>query len=272
MRGLLTRQPFAFHQDISMNGAADLIYEKRDHIAYLCMNRPARRNAMSPQMLVQMADAWKDIRDDADIRVAIITGAGDKAFCSGGDTDLLMPLVNGLRAPLDDWERRFCAVEPLITQAAFLYPFALFNPIIAAVNGAAVSGGCELLHGTDIRIAASTARFGLREVPNGILPAGGSLVRLQRQIPYCKAAELIFLGDLISAEEAWRIGLVNELVEPDQVLPRAEELARRIAGHSPQAVQKSKEAMYRTQGRPVVEASEIQQSCWEDVARGLRAR
>lgn len=247
----------------------DLIYEKRNGIAYLTMNRPERRNAMSPRMLVQMADAWTDIRDDPAVRVAIITGTGDKAFCSGGDTELLMPLVNGARAADDEWEQRFLREEPRITQTAFLNPFAIYKPIIAAVNGAAVSGGCELLQGTDIRIAAATARFGLREVPNGILPAGGSLVRLQRQIPYCKAAEMILLGDLISAEEAWRIGLVNELVEPGRVMQRAEEVALRIAGFSPLAVQKSKEAMYRSQSSPMEEACRIQQQCWEDVVAGM---
>jgi enoyl-CoA hydratase len=252
-----------------MSHAVDLIYEKRGHVAYLTMNRPARRNAMSPQMFVQMADAWQDVRDDPEIHVAIITGTGDKAFSSGGDTDLLMPLVNGLRKPQDEWERRLMA-DPTITQIAFLNPFALFKPIIAAVNGFAVGGGCELLQGTDIRIVGSTARFALREIPNGILPAAGSLVRLQRQIPYCKAAELIFLGDFITAQEAWRIGLVNEVVEPDQVMQRAEEIARRIAEYSPAAVQKSKEAMYRTYGKSVEEACEIQQQCWEEAVGRLR--
>lgn len=248
----------------------DLIYEKRDGIAYLTMNRPARRNAMSPRMMVQMADAWRDVQSDPAVRVAILTGTGDKAFCSGGDTELLMPLVHGRRPPADDYERRFLAEEPGISQTAFLNPFPLYKPVIAAVNGPAVSGGCELLQGTDIRIAAATARFGLREVPNGIMPAGGSLVRLQRQIPYCKAAELILLGDLISAEEALRIGLINEVAAPERVMERAEEIARRIAGYSPMAVQKSKEAMLRTQGRPLEEACAIQQQCWDELAVSLR--
>lgn len=254
-----------------MNTPTDLIYEKRDGIAYLTMNRPARRNAMSPGMMVQLADAWRDVRDDPAVRVAILTGAGDKAFCSGGDTELLMPLVQGLRGPADAWEERLLAEEPRISQAAFLNPFPVYKPIIAAVNGPAVSGGCELLQGTDIRIAANTARFGLREVCNGIMAAGGSLVRLQRQIPYCKAAELILLGDLLSAEEAWRIGLVNELVAPEQVLPRAEEIARRIAGYSPAAVQKAKETMLRTQGLPFEQACAVQQQCWDELAAQLAA-
>ena len=255
-----------------MNTPTDLIYEKRDGIAYLTMNRPARRNAMSPGMMVQLADAWRDLRDDPAVRVAILTGTGDKAFCSGGDTELLMPLVQGLRPPADIWEERFLVEEPRISQTAFLNPFPIYKPIIAAVNGPAVSGGCELLQGTDIRIAANTARFGLREVCNGIMAAGGSVVRLQRQIPYCKAAELILLGDLISAEEAWRIGLVNELVAPEQVMARAEEIARRIAGYSPAAVQKAKEAMLRTQGLPFEQACAVQQQCWDELAAQLAAQ
>jgi len=252
-----------------MNDAVDLIYEKRNHIAYLTLNRPARRNAISPQMMLRLADAWIDVRDDPEVYVAIITGSGDKAFCSGGDTELLMPLSSGLRAPRDEWDLRLLA-NPSIHKIAFLNPFPLFKPIVAAVNGFVVGGGCDLVQGADIRIAGSGARFSLREIPNGILPAAGSLVRLQRQIPYCKAAEMIFLGDYISAQEAWRIGLVNEVVEPDRVLQRAEEIAQRIAGYSPRAVQKSKEALYRTQGKTVEEACDIQEQCWEEAFGSLR--
>jgi enoyl-CoA hydratase len=250
----------------------DLIYTKENHIAYLTMNRPERRNAMSPEMMVTLTDAFNDIRKDADIHVAVITGAGDAGFCSGGDTKLLMPLVNRQRLPDNEWEERLMAEEQYYAQSSLLNAEPIYKPIIAAVNGPAVGGGCELIQGTDIRISSTTATYGLREVPNGIIPAGGSLVRLQRQIPYCRAAELIFLGELISAETALSYGLINEVVEPDQVMPRAVEVAQRIASLSPMAMQKAKEALRLTQGLPVDEATQVEQRCWEELMEQLRVQ
>jgi enoyl-CoA hydratase len=251
---------------------SDLLYEKRDDgVAVLTFNRPERHNAISPQMMVQLADAWLDFRDDPKLRVAILTGAGTEAFCVGGDLGLLMPLFTGTRAPADEWGRRLMAGLDRIP-IALLKPFALYKPIIAAVNGMALAGGCELLQATDLRVASRTARFGLSEAKRGLVPGGGSMVRLARQIPHCKAMEILLLGDPMPAEEAWRIGLVNEVVAPEQVLPRAHELASRLARNGPLALQKIKEAVLRSSGLPLEQAYEIENECSAVVMRSQDAR
>lgn len=250
---------------------SDLIYSKRDGIAFLTMNRPERRNAFSPQMIVQLAEAWRDFRDDDEARVAILTGAGDESFCSGGDLELLIPLITGARKPQDDWDRKLTADLRLIL-TAILRPFELYKPIIAAVNGHAVAGGCEILQATDLRVASTTATFGLAEAQRGLVPGGGSMVRLPRQIPYCKAMEILLLGDRISAEEAYRIGLINEVVEPAEVLPRAEALAQRLVRNGPLAVRKIKETVLRTNGVPLNEAFEIENECSAAVMTSKDAR
>ena len=250
---------------------SDLIYEKRDGIAYLTLNRPERRNAFSPQMMVQLAEAWHDFRDDDTARVAILTGAGAESFCAGGDLELLIPLITGARKPQDEWDRKLAADLRLIL-TAILRPFELYKPIIAAVNGHAVAGGCEILQATDLRVASKSATFGLAEAQRGLVPGGGSMVRLPRQIPYCEAMEILLLGDRISAEEAHRIGLVNEVVEPEDVLPRAEAIAQRLVRNGPLALRKIKETVLRTNGVPLGEAFEIENDCSAAVMSSQDAR
>ncbi|MBX3707033.1 MAG: enoyl-CoA hydratase-related protein [Pseudomonadales bacterium] len=245
-----------------------LDYQKRDGIAYLVMNRPERRNALSPQMIVEMAEAWQDFRDDREARVAILTGAGDRAFCAGADLGLLIPLLSGSRKPEDEHDEALLADRSLM-QKALLRDFELYKPVIAAVNGFALAGGTEILQATDLRIAAEHAEFGLSEVMRGIIPAGGSLVRLARQIPYCKAMQILLTGDRMSAEEAYRIGLINEVVPAAEVLDRAEALAARIAENGPLAVAACKEAVIRTSGLPLNDAFRIEN---ELAGRVMRSR
>ncbi len=254
----------------------DLLYEKRDGIAYLTMNRPERRNAISPEMMLRMGEAWTDFRDDPSLRVAILTGAGTDAFCVGGDLKLLIPLFTGARQPEDEWDKRL--MDNLgVSMAALLRGFELYKPIVAAVNGYALAGGCEILQATDLRIASTTAHFGLSEAKRALVPGGGSMVRLPRQIPYCKAMEILLLGDPIPAEEAHRIGLVNEVVPPDRLMARAEEVARKLAECGPLAVRKIKEAVLRTSGVPLREAFAIENQisaqvmASEDAREGPRA-
>ena len=242
----------------------DLLYEKSDGVVTLTLNRPDRKNAMSPEMLVLLADAWQAIEHDEEVRAVILTGAGSEVFCPGGDMESLVPVLTGAREPADEWERRFRDERTELSRIAFLNPYAFDKPIVAAVNGDAVSAGCELLQATDIRIASREARFGLLEVERGLIPAGGSLAKLQRQIPYCRAAELILLAERISAEEALAIGLVGELVDRDRVLERAREVAERLARFDPAAVQKSKQALRRTHGLPEDEACRVQQACFDE--------
>lgn len=250
----------------------DLLYEKRDGIAVITLNRPERRNAFSPETMVRLAEAWIDYRDDDDLRVAILTGAGDRAFCAGGDLGSLLPLFTGAKQPEDEWGRRLMADVGRYVSTALLRPFELYKPIIAAVNGFALAGGSELLQATDIRIASTNASFGLTEPQRGLVPGGGSMVRLPRQVPWCKAMEILMTGDPLSAEEAHRIGFVNEVVEPDRLMPRAFEFAERLVKNGPIAVAAVKEAALRTSGVPLEEAYRIEAEVSARVTRSEDAR
>jgi enoyl-CoA hydratase len=222
-----------------------LLYEKRDGIAYLTFNRPQVRNAMSPEVFCRLVDAWQDYAADDSLRAAIITGAGDRAFTAGADLGTFIPLLSGARQPENEWDWRVLEDSRMSDAAVLRGEFALYKPIIAAINGFCLGAGTELIQATDLRIAAEHATFGLTEVMRGFMPAGGSTVRLPRQIPLCKAMEILLVGENMSAQEAYRIGLVNEIAPPDQVMPRAEELARKIAANGPVAVRKIKETVLR---------------------------
>ena len=160
-----------------------VLYEKHDGVATITLNRPERRNAFSPEAIIRLAEAWIDYRDDDDLRVAILTGAGDKAFCAGGDLGSLLPLFTGAKQPEDEWGERLMADVARYMSTALLRPFELYKPIIAAINGIAVAGGTEILQSTDIRVASTGASFGLTEAQRGLVPGGGSMARLPRQIP-----------------------------------------------------------------------------------------
>lgn len=250
---------------------ADLLFEKHGHVVVITFNRPERRNAITPEMMVRLSDAWTEFRDSDDLRVAILTGAGTEAFSAGADLGRLIPLLTKARAPEDEWDHRLLT-ERAIFQAAILRRFELYKPVIAAVNGTALAGATEMLQATDLRVAVPTATFGLSEVQRGIVPGGGSMVRLARQIPHCKAMEILLLGEPMSAEEALRIGLINEIVPRERLMDRAFELARRIAANGPLAVRKIKETVLRSNGRPLEEAFSIEDECAREVLRSADAR
>ena len=158
-----------------------VLYEKRDGIAVVTMNRPEVRNAINTEMLCRLADAWQDVNDDESVRVAVLTGAGDKAFCAGADLDRLVRMMQGLRPPETDFDERVRNDYSIIYKG-LLRNYRVWKPIIAAVRGFCVAGGTEILTCTDIRIAGDDARFGLAEVKWSLFPMGGSTVRLPRQI------------------------------------------------------------------------------------------
>ena len=255
---------------------SDLIYEKKDGVAILTMNRPERRNALSPEMMVQMAEAWADFDKDDSLRVAILTGTGDISFSSGADLQLLIPLLIGARKPETEWDQKLVDNRGIMNDA-LLRDSKIYKPIISAVNGYALAGGTEILQATDIRVASPNASFGLSEPKRGIVPGGGSLTRLQRQIPFAKAMEILLIGDPISAEEAHRIGLINEIVPQDQLMDRALEIAGKIAENGPLAVRKIKEALICSNGVPLAEAFKIESRCAgeammsEDAVEGPKA-
>jgi enoyl-CoA hydratase/carnithine racemase len=248
----------------------DVLFEKKGGVAVVTFNRPQKKNALTPEMVVRLAEAWTELRDDDGLRAAILTGAGD-VFCAGADLGRLIPLLTKARAADDEWDQRLLADRSLF-QAAILRRFELWKPVIAAVNGAALAGGCEILQATDIRVAAPEASFGLPEPTRGIIPGGGSLVRLARQIPYVRAMQILLTGDPIPARDALEIGFVNEIVPREKLLERAFEIASRIAENGPLAVRKIKEVVVRSQGRPLQDAFTIEEECSREVMRSSDAR
>ncbi len=248
-----------------------LLFEKRNHIGYLTFNRPEVHNSYNPEIIVSLAEAWHEIDRDDDVRAVIITGAGKVAFSAGADLGRLIPLFTGARKPEDEWDNKLLANRRL-ADSALLRSFNVDKPIVAAINGFCIAGGMELIQATDIRVASENASFGLQEVKWAIVPAAGSLARLQRQIPYCKAMEILLTGNRIDANEAWRLGLVNHVVPPERLMGRAEELAAAIAANGPIAVRKIKEAVRRTSGRPLEEAFKIENECAAVVMRSEDAR
>jgi enoyl-CoA hydratase len=237
--------------------APHLLVEKRDGVLILTMNRPEARNSLSPQMLVRLAEAWREFRESKDCHVAILTGAGDEDFCAGGDLKLTMPLVTGARQPEGEWDHRLLADGTAFTDA-ILRGFELYKPVIAAVNGKALGGGTEMTNACDLRVASERAVFGTPEAKVGLLPGGGSISRLPRQIPYAKAMEMLLVGGTFSAQEALEMGLLNYVVPHDQLLPKALELAEKLAANGPLALRKIKEAVVRSIGLPLDRALEIE--------------
>lgn len=207
-------------------------YEKLGHVAIITLDRQEARNAINPEVAVRLADAWEAVRDDDDVRVAVLTGRGS-TFCSGADLGQMIPLISGARQPENEWDERVVS-DPGITSRALLRNFDPDTPVIAAVNGHGIAGGMEILQGTDIRVSVPAARFGVQEVKWAIFPAGGSTVRLPVQIPYVKAMELLLTGDLITAAEALELGFLNYVT--DDVMGKAMEIAEKIAANGPLAV------------------------------------
>ena len=227
-----------------------VLYEKQGPIAVITLNRPAARNALTPEMLCRLADAFIDFGRDENLRVAVLTGVGEQAFCAGGDLAMTLPLMTGERAPEDAWDWRVLN-DPLVMAASSLRDFLLHKPVISAINGTCMAAGFELLLGTDIRIATRTALFGLPEVQRGLVPFAGSMVRLPRQIGYARAMELLLTGCSRDADQALQCGLVNRVLPAVEVRPAAMALAQQIARNGPLAVQCVKQTVLEVSGLPL---------------------
>ncbi len=253
-----------------------VLYEKRDGIAVVTMNRPEVRNAINPEMLCRLADAWQAVNDDPEVRVVILTGAGDKAFCAGADLDKLIRMMQGLRPPESEYDERIKNDYSIIYKG-LLRNYQVNKPLIAAVRGFCVAGGTEILSTTDIRVASDDARFGLAEVKWSLFPMGGSTVRLPRQISYCSAMEILLTGEQFSAADALRLGLINKVVPGDQVLPEAHRYAEILKSNGPLAVQAVKRSVLAGIGLPPEQALEkemeigIPVSMSEDCKEGTKA-
>ena len=227
-------------------------FEVDGHIALVTLNRPEARNAFNPEALVRLYNAFQEIEKNENIRVAVITGSGDKAFCAGADLGQLITLMNGARQPENDWDTKY--LEDVSKKGSYLMNKDTVKPVVAAINGHAIAGGMALVQGTDIRVAVPGAKFGLQEVKWAIFPAGGSTVKLPRQIPYAKAMELMLTGDLISAQEALELGFLNYVVEPSKLMGKVMEIADKLAANGPIAVQAIRKSVREVWGYPEAEA------------------
>lgn len=209
----------------------NILVEKKEHIGMLTLNRPEVLNALDPRTWLEIPLAIQEFRIDKKIRVVIITGAGGKAFASGSD-------IRSLR------ERKALDVLKSDVQTTLNGIEDLDKPVIAAIDGFALGGGCELALSCDIRIATARSKLGQPEVNFGIIPGAGGTQRLQKLVGIGKAKELIFTGDIISAEEALSIGLVNRVVEkPKELIPVAREMAQKIISKGPLAISLAKMAI-----------------------------
>ena len=204
---------------------ATVTYERKGAIAYVTVNRPKVLNVLSHQTWADLRTAFEEAQEDADVRGVILTGAGDKAFIAGADIAEISAIDND-------------KAEEFSTRGQDLLSFVetLGKPVIAAVNGFALGGGCETAMACTIRIAAENARFGQPEVKLGIIPGYGGTQRLSRLVGKGRALQLILTGDLIDAHEAHRIGLVNEVVPAGELIPRCEAILKLIDANAPIAI------------------------------------
>jgi len=213
-----------------------LIYEKKDDIGVLTVNRPDKLNAISNELTSELSSLLAELEKDDKLRVLVITGAGDKAFVAGADIQELVDRDARMgRRVSHERQEIFSRIENL--------PI----PVIAAVNGYALGGGLELALACNIRICSEKAQFGAPEVKLGIIPGDGGTQRLPRLVGLGRAMEMILTGDFIDAQEAYRIGLANRVVPPEELMNAAMELAQKIASRPPLAVRYAKEAVSRSQ-------------------------
>ncbi len=239
-------------------------YEKKDKIAIITINRPEVMNALNNYVYRELYQAMGDFGDDDDMYVAILTGVGDKAFSAGADLKRMSRRDRKQHREPRDVERDW-------------YGPVVWKPMIAAINGYCLGGGLELALMCDLRVAAEHARFGLPEVKRGLIPGGGGTQLLPRILPRCFAAEILLMGDHISADDALRMGLVNKVVLLEELMPTAIKWAKVICQNAPLAVKAAKEAMIKGADLPLREALMLEHQLGrhvessEDFAEGTRA-
>jgi len=244
----------------------NLLYEKRDGIAFITFNQPKVLNALNRKTIEELHHALLDARDDGSVRVLILTGAGEKAFVAGADINELAQ-----QTPVNGKE------FSLYGQSVFHLLETIGKPSICAINGFALGGGCELALSCSIRLASKAAKLGQPEVKLGILPGYGGSQRLARLCGKGMAHELCLTGEMISAEEAQRIGLVNHIYEPAELLPCAEGMAKKIIEKAPLAVKYCMEAIERGVEMPEEEGLFLEATLFglccatEDMREGTKA-
>jgi len=226
-----------------------VLLRKEEHIAYVTLNRPEAMNALDPDSWAELHQIWRDIKADPEIRVAILTGAGERAFCTGSDMKKTMP-------PKESFASTYFEEEHLLA------PMEMWKPIICAINGFAIGGGLEMALACDLRIAASTASFGLSEVKVGSLPGLGGTQRLVRTLPKAVAMKMLLTGERMDALQACQCGLVSDVVPPENLMAKAKELAEKIANNAPLSVKAAKQAVVVGSDLPVKQASMYEYLLW----------
>lgn len=235
--------------------------ERKGRTLIVRINRPEAMNALDVESMIALNTTMREFRDDADLLVAVITGSGDRAFCTGADLKRTRPTGAGFAEtyfqPYDDSVR-----AGLYVRALTLSELDIPKPVIAAVNGHALGGGAEIVLDCDIRIASRNATFGLPEARWASVPAVGGVSKLLRAVPRAVAMQMLLTGDRIDATEAHRVGLVSEVVEPGELLSRAIAIADRIAANGPLAVRSIKTLATRTEDLPLSRSVELEQLLW----------
>lgn len=229
-----------------------------DHVAVITIDRPEARNALDIYHFRDLANAWKRFRDEDAAWVAIVTGV-DGNFMAGADLKTYIPQITALQKQIADGEVTEidgCTLRD--GTDAVLRSLAVYKPIIAAVDGPCVAGGMEMLGGVDIRLATRRATFGVMEPKRGLFAGGGTTVRLPRQIPFPAAMEFLLTAEAFPAEKALQLGLLNEIVDPGELMDRARWWAARITTNAPLAVQATKESVLRGMATDMKEAYRIE--------------
>jgi enoyl-CoA hydratase len=257
--------------DVIDTTEAPVLYSVDAGIAVITLNRPEKMNALTPEMLIRLDRAWQEIQSDPAIRVAILRGAGDKAFSAGADLARLVPLLTRARAAQDHWDEALLA-DPKVLNRALMRGTEVTTPVIAAMRGRVMGGGMELMLACDLRIAGESSVFGLPEVRRGLIAAGGGATRVSRQISQARAAEIVLVGDGISAADALSWGLINRVVPDDTVMLAALKVAERMAENGPLAMRKAKQVMLESSGRPIADGFAAEDQAMRLILRSEDAR
>lgn len=241
-----------------MSGFDTTLYEKQGNIAYITLNRPKFLNAYNVRMRDELYQVLGAIKDDHEVRVAVLKGAGEKAFCAGADLTEFLTAPSPMIARQVRWERDIWGLF-----------FSLPQPVIAALHGYVLGSGIEMALCCDLRIASNDAQFGLPEVRLGIIPAAGATQTLPRTIGRARAMEMLLSGRWISAEEAREAKLVNQVVSRNKLLTTVEGIATKIASYNPVAVRSAKQALVRGRDLPLAEGLEMERRLATAVQQSL---
>jgi len=240
-------------------------FKKENHVAYITLNRPEAMNSLDPESVDALFNIWTEVKRDDDIRVSVLTGTGEKSFCTGTDMKKTPPPSECMAAIY------LREGQPIIPQ------MKMWKPIIAAINGFAIGGGLEMALACDLRICANTAKFGLTEVKVASLAGLNGTQCLPRAIPQAVAMKMLLTGEMIDAQEAHRVGLVSDVVEPAELMNLAKKYAEKIANNAPLSVKAAKQAIVMGLDMPLEHGIAFSHLLWgilrdtEDRKEGFKA-